>query len=162
MLGLGVWPDRSAPTIWTPRDFEDLMPGEAPRTVMYQVLRVTANDSETRTAARQIMLGLGTVLQIGYVENTNIIEEGRRTLLPNITDASFTCFPFYVPLLDMKAVTSSTADQLDLWACGGSLYIRESTEDRGLLIISKQRLDAMLQNIGAVVDDSAQQWTWSI
>jgi hypothetical protein len=147
-VGLGVWPDREPPRGWTDEDFNELGMGEKPRELMYQVLRVTTTP-EARRQARDVMLGLGTVVEILVPDSLDaFFERSSQKLLPPIQDPAYTCFPFYVPLLEGKTFREGTAAQLTAWLCGSSMYIRESAEDKGLLILSREPLEALLQEWG--------------
>jgi len=80
-------------------------------------------------------------------------------LLPPIDDPTYTCFPFYLPLLERKSVLGATPEALDSWFCGASLYIRESVEDTGLLIASKVPLGPLFRNMrGRPEPEGGQGW----
>ncbi len=146
-VGLGVWPDRPAPTMWTMDDFKELGVGEKPRELMYQVLRVTTTPA-ARESAQNVMLGLGAVLQILVPDSNDLfLARSGKFLLAGIQDAAYTCFPFYVPLVQISTLTNATASELNLWMCGCSIYIRESPEDMGILIASRQPLNPLLEKL---------------
>lgn len=159
MPGLGVWPDREPPTLWTPEYFASLGVGETPRPVMNVVLRVTTTP-EARESARNIMLGLATVLQILTPDDSDtFLKKAKAALHPAIKDPAFTSFPFYVPLLDSKSLAKATAAQLDSWFCDASVYIRESVEDAGVLIASREPLGPILQGLGGKLQpDPDAEW----
>lgn len=154
-LGLGVWPDRPAPTIWTREDFDKLAPGKRPRTLRNHVFRISGS-LETREEARSSMLGWGSVIEILAPNAEAFLEKTRELLLPTITDPSFSCFPFYVPLLEKKSLISSPPEKMDSWFCGASLYIRESREDNGILIASALNLAPILKGLGAEPENDRQ------
>jgi len=158
-LGLGVWPDREPPKGWTQEDFSELGMGERVRTLMFQVIRVSTTP-EARDKARDIMFGIGAVM-LALVPGTvdEYLDRARNYLLPPIKDSSFTCFPFYVPLLEGKSLQDVHADTLTAWMCGASVYIRESAEDNGVLIVSREPLSALLPKIGGQLDsDPSAGW----
>lgn len=147
-LGLGVWPDRPAPTLWTQQDFRNLAPGEMPRNLMDQVFRISKSE-EAKESARDTMLGVGAVVQVLTPDPTPVfLRNARDLLLPPIKDPSFACFPFYLPLLEKRSLEGAPLDVLDSWFCGASLYMRESVEDLGLLIASRAPLEPVLKSIG--------------
>jgi hypothetical protein len=147
-LGLGIWPDRPPPTLWTQQDFRNLAPGEMPRNLMDQVFLISKS-AEAKENARDIMLGVGAVVQVLTPDPTaTFLKNAQDLLLPPIKDPSYSCFPFYVPLLEKKSILGATQGQLDSWFCGASLYIRESFEDAGLLIASRVPLDPVVRKIG--------------
>lgn len=157
-LGLGVWPDRPAPTFWTKEDFEKLGPGEKPRTLMYQVMQITKSEDARREAC-DLMHGRGSTIQILTPDSGDmILDKARQVLLPPIKDPSFTCFPFYIPLLDRKSLETASADQLEHWSCGASVYIRESVEDSGILLLSRHVLRPILERMGGTTADDGSAW----
>jgi hypothetical protein len=143
-----VWPDREPPTVWTKEDFENLDFGEQPRTLMYQVLRVTTG-VEAREDARNTMLGIGAVTQLMTTGGTEaLLKAGIETLLPPIQDPAFTAFPYYMPLLEAKSLEGAKTAQLDKWLCGAAVYLRESVEDQAILIASREPLAGLLESLG--------------
>jgi hypothetical protein len=147
-VGLGVWPDREPPVAWTQEEFMSLLPGMKPRRLMHQVLRITGS-AQAKSDAIGAMLPFGPLLQIMTVDDgETFLQKATALLLPPIKDPSFNCYPFYVPLLDEKGLTSATEEQLEAWFCGASVYIRESFEDKGILIASRQPLKAIMVKLG--------------
>jgi hypothetical protein len=153
-LGLGVWPNRAPPTLWTRKDFENLGPGEAPRKIMYQVFRITGPDAGG--AAREEMLGLGTLLQLMFEGSFELLlERMGLVLLAPIKEPAYTCFPFYVPLLDVDAVAGASAELLERWCGGAQIYVRESAEDVGILLVSQISVRSILQSLGVLPTTAA-------
>ena len=147
-VGLGVWPDREPPTTWTVEEFKNLTPGEKPRSLMCQVLWVAAS-AKMKADAAVAILPFGPLLQILTADDGQVfLEKTTSILLPAITDRTFACYPFYVPLLEVKSLVRATPEQLRTWLCSASIYIRESFEDHGILIISHQPLNPLLEGLG--------------
>jgi hypothetical protein len=147
-LGLGVWPARPSPTLWTQEDIANLIPGEKLRPLMHQVLRISGSKRD-REQASDTMLDLGTILEIMAPGDTkSLLARTRGVLLPGIKEPSLRNFSCYVPLLDRKSLESATAEQLDAWLCGAAVYIRESFEDKGILIASRVPLTPTLKQLG--------------
>jgi len=159
-MGLGVWPDRPPPTIWSREDFENLQPGELPRILAYQVFRITASP-EVKERARDTMLGLGSIVQImGNDSIEDFLTKSRNALLPPITDPSFTCFPFYLPLLDLQSFSSAKPKELDYWLCDANIYIRESMEDQGLLLAVRRLPNEVFKLVGGSERRSSDTVRW--
>ena len=160
-LGLGVWPDRPAPAIWSRKDFDELAPGQRPRTLRNHVFRISGN-LEIRQQARDSMLGWGSVIQILTPDNGDVVlQKATQLLLGRISDPSFTCFPFYLPLLEKKSLIKSAPEILEAWFCGALLYIRESQEDGGILIAGECDLKKILAGAGAEpADDRQTVWNF--
>ncbi|MGH9439783.1 MAG: hypothetical protein ACRD22_18380, partial [Terriglobia bacterium] len=63
VTGMGVWPGREPPTLWSPEDFKKLEPGQLPPPVSYTVFRIGA-DAKTRLEVLETMAGLGSTIQV--------------------------------------------------------------------------------------------------
>ncbi len=157
--GLGVWPDREPPTLWTPADFHYLKPGEKPKDFMYQLFRVSGS-LPVKEQARDVMLGLGTIIEIMTEGSSDgLLQKSRDLLLPPIKERAFRSFRFYLPLLERKSLEGAKPGQLDDWFCGASVYIRESFEDKAILIASRVPLEPILKNLGGRLEGGpAPEW----
>jgi hypothetical protein len=156
-IGLGVWPDRPAPHLWTEQEFLDLVPGSSP-VLMYQLFRISG-PGRAKEQAREVMLGHGTVLEVLSAEPSDgFLSKGREVFLPGIEDPIFRMYPFYAPLLEAGTVGKATAEDLGRWSCGAWLYIRESTEDRAILITSREPLGPVLQKMGGRTRSGGAGW----
>ena len=146
-LGLGVWPDRRPPAMWTQETFMDACAADEPPVMMHKLFRITAPGKAQQ--ARDVMFGCGTVLQIlTRGDSQAMLARTREVLLKPIEDTSFRSFRFYLPLLEGKTLATATALQLESWLGGATLYIRESVEDHGVLIVSSEPLGPILQTLG--------------
>lgn len=146
--GLGIWPDREPPTLWTMAEFESAKPGERMRPLTHQVFRISAS-GEARHNARDVMLDLGSILQVMTADTPDVLlANAKQLLLPPIQELSFRSFPFYIPLLECRSLENVTSKELDEWLCGATIYVRESFQDRGILIVSARPLDPVLAELG--------------
>jgi hypothetical protein len=157
-MGLGVWPHRDPPHGWTKDELQSLVPGETLRPMMDIVLRVGAQNKGDD--ARDVMLGLGTVLQFVIPSDSDQFLKAARALLwPPIKDPSYTAFPFYVPLFELGAVSGASESDLETWLCGARAVVRESPEDGGILIVSDESLDGALRQGGAApLEETSDEW----
>jgi hypothetical protein len=155
-LGLGVWPDREPPTLWTKEDFELLPVGARPRQLCYQVFRICA-PQRARAEARDLMFGRGAIIEV-IIENPSeeFFAKSKAFLLPPIKEKSFHSFPFYLPLLEGKSARNGRPRQLENWLCGASAYIRESVEDNGILILSREPLTPILEQLGGKLEQAPE------
>ncbi|HUA21503.1 MAG TPA: hypothetical protein VMB25_22310 [Bryobacteraceae bacterium] len=155
-LGLGVWPDRPPPTPWTREEFRRVIPGKEPlRPLADQVLQVNGDPA----AARAEMLDIGSVLEFLTPENDkSLLDKAKKALLPGIKDPSYRVYSLYIPLLEGKSVAGARADQLANWLCGALVYLRESFEDKGILIVSRTPLQPILQKLGGR-PESEHEWS---
>jgi hypothetical protein len=148
VMGLGSWPDREPPHGWTNEELHSLVPGEKLRPMMDIVLHLTSAGKGDN--ARDTMLGLGTILQFFVSTGRDkFLNTARNLLLPPIKDPSYVSFPFYVPLLEGKSIANADDAQLESWLCGAHACIRESAEDKGILIFASEPLEELLRQAGA-------------
>ncbi len=160
--GLGVWPDRKGPRFWTIDDFAKLLPDQTPPTLIHNVMHVSKGD-EVADHVRDTLLGGGAVLQmLTKLETDKFLEAAKSALLPKIDDPSFQAFPLFVPLLERSSVAAASDPQLEEWTCGAELYIRESTGDKGILILSRQGLESTLSDLGATPAQGKPDGTWNL
>jgi hypothetical protein len=154
VLGLGVWPDRPPPAPWTRDEFKKIAPNELLRPLADQVLHVTQNTE----SARNTMLDIGSVLEILIAgDGKKLIERSRQVLLAGIDQPAFRVYGMYIALLEGKTVASADAAQLTEWLCGALVYIRESFEDQGILIVSRVPLEGALRALGGRLE-SEREW----
>lgn len=157
--GLGVWPDRESTRVWKPEDFMNLGVADTLRPSTYQVFRITKSP-QIAVSARNLMLGRGTVVEILTSDSIDsFLKKTAETLFPSIKETSLRGFRFFVPLFERKSLGAASAAELDLWFCGASVYVRESVEDKGVLIASREPLGQVFERLGAnFVDKPEPHW----
>jgi len=157
--GLGYWPEREPPTLWTQADFENLDVGEKPRPMMNQVFGVTKGPAAVLLAA-DALLGLGPVIVTLSEDPVEKVKQRATALFqPLIRDMSLKNFSYYFPLLATTTFAPKEGSFLDEWACGISFYLRESPEENGIFIASRRPLDRVWQATGGVQSEPGV-WTW--
>ena len=139
-FGMGVWPNREGPMGWTEPSLMDaaaaVMQGDEPDMPNHRLLHLTTPDS-TPHPASACMRGFGTLIQFfSSVSFERIAADARSLYLDRVTEARFQAEPFYLPLMDVRALQSAnSAQQISDWLCGIDCYVRDSGEDRGVLIV---------------------------
>ncbi|MGH9395993.1 MAG: hypothetical protein ACRD18_03990 [Terriglobia bacterium] len=168
-LGLGVWPDREPPTLWTTEEFQKLQPGEKMRPMNYKVFQIRAPGSMPGHA-RDTMLGLGTVVEVVTAGSTDaLLDQTRNLFLPFLKEPIFRSYKFYLPLLDRKSLEAASAaasagatardGRLEEWLCGATAYIRESAEDQAILIVSLRPLAPIFARLLGKLEQSPEpEW----
>ena len=77
----------------------------------------------------------------------SILARSKQGYLPTIQERHFRKSEIYLPLLDRKSIVAAKSrEQLDAWMCGIEIYLRESAEDRGILLLSLLPLNTILGN----------------
>lgn len=135
VTGLGVWPDREPPRLWTKGDFEDREFGQPLPALMHTVFHVSAG-GKAADHARDEMIGSGTIIYALHTDSSEKYLAAMRDLLwPRITEEALRGHPFYLPLLEVRSLQHVSAEALESWMGPACVYIRESVEDGGILII---------------------------
>ncbi|HLH05058.1 MAG TPA: hypothetical protein VKX25_19980 [Bryobacteraceae bacterium] len=150
MLGLGVWPDREPPHSWTREELEELEEGQPPRTLMPQLFQITTNGNSHRHAI-ETMLGTGTLLcAFAQSPASRVTAAAGDLFLPQIRDPEFRVFRYYFPLINSATLAAAAlrADGARDWFCETNVYLRESPEDGGLLIASRESLTPAFEALG--------------
>ncbi len=162
-LGLGVWPDREPPTLWTTEEFQKLQPGEKLRPMNYKVFQIRAPGGMPGQA-RDTMLGLGAVVEIVTAGGRqSLLDQTRSRFLPRIEEPAFRNYKFYIPLLDQQSLEAAAGNgQLEAWLCGAVAYIRESAEDGAILIVSLRPLAPVFERLsGRLVGSPQPEWRFA-
>jgi hypothetical protein len=163
-IGLGVWPHRRLPHMLSEDDFENLDPTAGMRLPMYSTYRVTG-DASVKVEAMRTMMGTGSGLQIlGTINSEYVLSNLNQVFLSAITDRVYRVFSLYVPLIELAALEEPVAPLTSECMAGIRLYIRESWEDKGILLISREPLAEVFQNFGCTRLDRmhTQKETWRI
>lgn len=139
VMGCGIWPDREPPRAWTEEAMSDAgaayFRGEEVPLTSHKLLRVSVDPQRLPSVAAR-MQGFGGVLAAFSLWDTLAWEARLRAeWLPTVTAKRFQNEKFYIPLLDLRSLGSAgSAAQLEAWVGEASVYLRESAEDRALLM----------------------------
>jgi hypothetical protein len=146
-MGLGIYPDRESPRLWTKSDFLDRAWDEALPDFMLTVSHVA--DQQSTEHARDTMLGRGVVTHLLLEKPADAFHaEARAFLLPRIREEAFRCYPFYLPLLRRSSVEKVDPQVLFQWLGCAAVYIRECFDDKEILLLSRIPLEAHFKAIG--------------
>lgn len=157
--GLGYWPERKPPTLWSREDFTDLDLGEPVRALMHQVFGINKGLPAIEEAFR-LLLGLGPMVFTLSEDSVPKVKERATALFrPLIEEPALRMFAYYYPLLCAATFASENADRLDEWTCGIHFFLRESPEQKGIFIASRRPLDRVWQAAGGVQSERGV-WTW--
>jgi len=156
--GLGVWPSREPPKLWTKEEFMDLNLGQQLRPLMDTVFHITRKAAQREVA--ESLRGLGSLLEFLLpAGDTDFFKRSKNLLQPTLKEPAFQSYKLLVPLLDAAAIDGATFDQLSRWMCGARAYVWESDEDHGTLVLSLAPLAAVLESLGARrLPESPGEW----
>ncbi len=157
--GLGYWPEREPPTLWTEEDFTELDIGEMPRPLMHQVFGINKGLPAIQEAF-QLLLGLGPMVFTLSEDSVQKVKERATALFgPLIEEPALRMFAYYYPLLCAATFAPENEKKLNEWTCGIHFFLRESPEEKGIFIASRRPLDRVWQAAGAVESEPGV-WTW--
>lgn len=157
--GLGYWPEREPPTLWTEEDFTNLDINEPPRPLTHQVFGINKGLPAIREALDSL-LGIGPiVLTLAEDSIQKVKERATATFRPLIEEPALRMFAYYYPLLCARTFVPENADKLGEWTCGIHFFLRESPEENGIFIASRRPLDRVWQAAGGVQSEPGV-WTW--
>ena len=115
--------------------------GEEPRLSSYRLLRLDVEKRDTPGVADKIR-GFGAQITVFSRHNAVEIEKRAKSIHASRVEGQATKTGFYFPVLDRATVLSSrSAEELEHWLCGVDIYVRESAEAQGILILSRFSLD---------------------
>lgn len=125
----------------------------------FTVVRVTA-EPDARIEALRVMGDLGNVLLVaGRSDSEDYLAKTKQVLTERITEQAYLGAAFYVPLLDWASVEGAQTDELEQWLAGASLYVRESLEDNGVIVVSAEPLAGALESLG-FEREAGNELTW--
>lgn len=157
--GLGYWPEREPPRLWTREDFTDLDLGETPRPLMHQVFGINKGLPAIQEAFR-LLLGLGPMVFTLSEDSVQKVKERATAMFkPLIQEPALRLFAYCFPLLCAATFSPENQEKLAAWACGIHFFLRESPEEKGIFIASRRPLDRVWQATGAVQSQPGV-WTW--
>ncbi len=150
-VGNGIWPHRNQTDGWT----EEMMvnaaaavfKGEEPELPMTKLLLVGANNSEKLRAA-SLMRGFGVQIQLfSELGIKTVASKATAEFSSRLRSAGAPEPIFLIPLLDCAGVLAANSDdQLSTWLCGAEIYMRESVEDKGVLIVARTAVTELVIN----------------
>lgn len=147
-FGVGVWLDQGPPTLWSMDELLRLPPGSKVRPPIWQVIRVNPNPGDAGGVWEE-MAGAGVMLEFSVSEPLkNYLRRTEQFFRGWIREAAIRCQPFFVPLL--KASTPGSPLFAELSPCFDPVlaYLRESEEDDGLVVFTRQPLPERLSMLG--------------
>lgn len=151
-MGFGVWPNRRLAGSWNEEMLMNsaaaVFSGREPELPSYRLLRV-AGGGTTSVESGEAMAGTGAVIQtFARKPYREVAARTEAILVPTLPDGPFGGAEFFLPLLDAAAISAAEdAGMLETWLGGLEVYVRESAEDGGVLILSRLPLEGLLAEV---------------
>jgi hypothetical protein len=160
---LGVWTHLPPPRMATTEDLMEMDPHSRGGMRIYSLFRVTTG---TRACmdSMMTMAGTGTGIQIvSQIDTEKLLRNLKELFLNVIKERIFRIFPWYVPLLNMNSFEEPISRLTSQALAGIALYVRESPEDGGLLILSRESLEEVFMHAGCQpVDRTSGMKLWKL
>lgn len=153
--GFGIHPKGPLPRMWTDDDFSGAPFGYKIPVFNNQVFEISR--STGHSSAIETMAGRGVLMILLLNGTVQAFKQQMNTVLGSLVkEHSFHAYPYFFPLL-----TASEAEdaQLQTWMGNADVYIRESAEDKAILIFSRIPLVDALRAIGST---EVSESTWHI
>jgi hypothetical protein len=170
--GLAVIPHRPPPHIPTKDEVENVDPrslagdDRPPAHDFMPELIFRIADSGGREEAFRTMGG-HTALHVFLTEanEADMIGDWKEAFGANVTERIFRAMPLYVPLFGVRSFLGVSAEKVKSWMTSFDLYIGESLEDSGIVIVSREKIDnlieAVLNNLPALtIEPEAEILRW--
>lgn len=160
---LGVWTHLPAPRMMTSEALMEMDPASPSSMRMYTLFRVTTG-ANACLDAMETMAGTGTGIQIlSEIDSERLLRNLKDIFLDFLKERIFRIFPWYIPLLTMKSLEEPIAALTGRALQHIPLYIRESPEDGGILMLSREPLDETLLRIGCQpIDEIHETVKWKL
>jgi hypothetical protein len=151
-IGVAVWPHKPPPAIWSKEEFQSFVPGEIPRPPIAMIFRLNGT-VPNRANVLEVMGGRGALAHVWlYGARDEFYKGTDRHFRAVVTDRLHLAFPFFFPLLDSGTLLAMPEELVSRLFLPMQCYIRESTEDKGLLIIADEDLRPVIESLGWSVD----------
>ena len=147
VTGVGVWPDREPPHVWTVEEFSQFEPGKVPRPPIFMVFRLKGA-REQRENVLPLMGGRGAMIQAGVAGDLEAFyQQCSQYFRDFIVEPLHLAYPFFFPLLEAKTLPALSAEVSERVLGGLRYYVRESPEDNGVFILSRSDLGPAFRNL---------------
>ncbi len=158
MLDWGSGPTVKHPVYGRKRNWMHIRLAPRLRALIFQVFRINAAGA-ARNQARDEMFCYGPVMEVLTGENPDdFVSKAKAVYLDFIKDRSYRCYPYYVPLIEGKTIENAKLEQLERWCTGVTVYIRQSFEDKGIVIAGSVPLDALFKELGGKLERQGTAW----
>ena len=144
--GLGIYPRLPPPSRWTREEVLELFSPQKLRPLANDIMNVDGGPAAVDTI-RDLFLGSGAFVQAFCATADTFYARATAIFKPTITDKLMRTFRYHAPLLQRLSVESATTEELDSWSCGAALYMRESVEDNGLLVLRRGPVEGVLRSL---------------
>ncbi|MCX7603575.1 MAG: hypothetical protein N2036_05815 [Bryobacteraceae bacterium] len=146
-FGAGVWLDEPPPSLWKEEEFLRHAPGAPMRPPIYQFIRLR-NVAENFPGVWREIGGSGCWLAFAVnCDPEGFLETEAPIYRSWIADPTIQASDFFVPLLKLNTAESSLFSSRIRHLAAVSCYVRESEEDRGLVIYCESPIEPFFDGL---------------
>lgn len=149
-FGVGVWLDQPPPSLWTTDEFLKHPPGTPMRPPIYQFIRIRPEGGWSEAWLELGGSGCWLAFSVQCDPESFLATEAS-CYRSWITEPTILAYDFYVPLLSLRWAEDARFAGRGRHLAGVLRYVRESDEDRGLLIYSDAPVERLLSAAGRLV-----------
>jgi hypothetical protein len=152
--GVAVIPHLPPPHVPTLGEIESIDPrclapngtGFLPDIVPELVFHIA--DEGGREEARRTMGGHGALnVFLSRLQESELHQCWKDLFGKRVTDHLFRAMPLFIPLFGIRSFQNVPEDEIMAWLESFDLYIGESVEDKGILIVARESLDVVIANL---------------
>jgi hypothetical protein len=105
-------------------------------------------DEEGREEARRTMGGHGALnVFLSRLNESELHRRWKDLFGKRVTDRLFRAMPLFIPLFGVRSFQNVPEDEITAWLESFDLYIGESVEDKGIIIVARESLDVVIANL---------------
>lgn len=146
-FGAGVWLDAPPPRLWTPEDFMNIGPGEFLPPPVLSAIRLRAPQLDYEQAWMQLG-GRGCWMEFTVSGGVETFLQAQAELYRSwIEEPMIAAQTFFVPLLKAASFESDLFASRQKHSDPILTYVRESAEDEGLLILSREKVEGRIETV---------------
>lgn len=147
-IGLGVRPEAPPPRYWSEDDLLERDHASPIPILMHSVTHLDT-DEKSSDLAREVMTGSGGLIQVLHANTSaQLVSTWYNIFQPTIQEEGLAAYPLYVPLIGTATIANHPAEDLARWMADACVYVRESTEDKGVFLLSRFPLAMALERAG--------------
>jgi hypothetical protein len=144
-FGAGVWLDAPPPRLWTPEDFMNIGPGEMLPPPVLTAIRLRSPQLDYEKAWMQLG-GRGCYMEFTVSGDMEAFLQSQAAMYQAwIEEPMIAAQTFFVPLIQASSFEKELFASRQKHADPILTYVRESVEDEGLLILSREKLEGQLE-----------------
>lgn len=153
--GLMVMPHKPGPRMPDRNDFEAIDPRLIHKHGVGGVMdlpefifHITAEDA--RENCYKLMQGHGALsMMLTTLKREVLHQKWNESFKKKVTDRSFRNMPLFIPIFGTESFLKASDDEISSWFDFFSLYIGESKEEQGVVIVSSEDIDNLIEQISA-------------